>query len=92
MNRRIRKKLFDQSRSVWYLNNPKLWKQLLLEFGDEKDKWICTLKVGDIIEDCRCKHLAIKHILQEPYDCTLVLEDNAQCSAKYCCDPIGEKE
>lgn len=67
MNRRIRKKLFNQSHYIWYLNNPKLWRALLLEFGNEKEKWIATLKVGDMVEDCRYQNHYPRTLRLYPY-------------------------
>ena len=54
---------------------------------EEKLIWVNTLKVGDLVRDCRSKHLKIAEIGGEGYDCQIVLEDGACCSAMNCCDP-----
>ena len=48
-----------------------------------------SLKVGDIVCDCRYKHLKIKSVIQQhKYGADLVLEDDSQCSATHCCDIV----
>lgn len=37
-----------------------------------KRKWIATLKIGDVVCDCRCKHLAITEIGVEKYPPLLI--------------------
>lgn len=62
-------------------------------FSKEKRmEWLRSLKVGDVVCDCRYKHLAIVELWDLTdedglYDKRLKLEDGAHCSAYYCCDP-----
>ena len=56
---------------------------------EAKKAWAESLKVGDLVCDCRYKHLAIAEIHgEEDYDIQLVLEDGSCCSAMNCCDRV----
>lgn len=90
MNRRQRKKLYFRRPSpIWAPRFRPYWRRLMCEFGDEKDRWVATLKVGDCVQDCAFREQAITKIYDEPFDRTLVLADGGQFSARYCCDPVG---
>ena len=47
-----------------------------------------ALKIGDVVCDCRCKHLRVAEIVHGEYDADLVLEDGSSCSAVHCCDVV----
>ncbi len=54
---------------------------------EEKIVWAENLKVGDVVCDCRYKHLKIAEMSgEQDYDIQLTLEDGSCCSAIYCCD------
>jgi hypothetical protein len=64
---------------------------------DEAEKWILQLKIGDIVCDCRYKHLAIVKIIDKITLCCgkmwnreVELSDGAYCSVKHCCDNIND--
>ena len=51
------------------------------------------IKVGDIVCDCRYKHLKVVEVKPDEIngkvvDLTLVLEDGSNCSAKHCVDAV----
>ena len=71
----------------------------------EKLAWGATLKVGDIVNDCRFRDIAIKEIVPcrydgvrgaligdgtEIFDYDLRLEDGADCSLMHCCNHPDE--
>jgi hypothetical protein len=96
MRKRLRKKLFKGSRAVWKNKYRPIWRKLWLEFAGAPGKhkqwhqkllWIATLKVGDLVNDCRYRNLRIKEIYETPYDLDLTLEDGSGCSAGSCCSP-----
>jgi len=62
---------------------------------EDKKKWAKSLKVGDVVCDCRYKHLKIAEIdgqeSDNVYDIQLVLEDGSCCSAIHCCDPVDHE-
>ena len=53
----------------------------------EKQSWAQTLKVGDIVCDCRFIHSKIKELDAE-YD-YIEFEDGFRCSIINCCDDIS---
>lgn len=96
MKKRQRKKLFKGSRTIWKNKYRPIWRKLWLEFAGASGKhkewhqkllWIATLKVGDLVNDCRYRNLRIKEIYETPYDLDLILEDGSGCSAGSCCSP-----
>lgn len=60
---------------------------------EDKKEWARSLKVGDVVCDCRLKHLKIKEIIDQEsdnvYDMVVILEDDAHCSVMNCCDPVS---
>jgi len=58
-------------------------------------EWAKSLKVGDIVCDCRYRHIKIAEIdgqeSDNVYDIQLVLEDGACCSVINCCNPVDHE-
>lgn len=63
---------------------------------DSKGDWAISLKVGDLVCDCRFKHVKIAEINTEDinsvYDIQIVTEDGRNCSVMYCCDAVDHPE
>ena len=61
-----------------------------------KKEWVQQLRVGDLVEDCRCRLVHIKEITGQgydnPYEVQVVLEDGACCSAMNCLSPTDGTE
>lgn len=52
------------------------------------EKWIRSLKVGDVVCDCRYQHVKILSIsITGSGDRVLDLEGDFSCSARHCCSP-----
>ena len=60
---------------------------------EKKKEWAKSLKVGDVVCDCRYKHLKIAEISGQDsdnaYDIDVVLEDGSSCSIIHCCDRVN---
>lgn len=50
-----------------------------------KRSWAQSIKVGDIVCDCRYKHMRV--VQKFDFD-DVKLEDGAHCSLIHCCDPV----
>lgn len=75
-----------------FLGAPARWwheRNHLPEEDVAKKKWIKALKVGDVVCDCRWKHLAIKEF--EDAD-DVILEDGSNASLWHCCSPADHPE
>lgn len=62
-----------------------------------QEEWLKSLKVGDVVCDCKYRHLKIIDIFEEEHDGMLwdkllTLENNQSCSALYCCGPVNHEE
>lgn len=63
------------------------------ELVKEKIAWGKTLKPGDLICDCRFKHVAIKEIWWDgKFDYTILTEDGMYCSLIHCADKADHDE
>jgi putative endonuclease len=55
----------------------------------EHQKWIDSLKIGDMVCDCRYRHSEIvRFTVSGSKDKDLRLDDEFFCSARHCCDPV----
>jgi putative endonuclease len=60
---------------------------------DDREEWIKSLKVGDMVCDCGYRHSKIINIGERGSgDKTLDLENGFSCSARHCCDPVDHQE
>jgi hypothetical protein len=61
---------------------------------EAKDKlaWCNELKAGDVVCDCRGKHLKISEVGGLDYDTEVTLEDGHICSGFYCLSPADDHQ
>lgn len=55
---------------------------------DEHQQWLDSLKPGDLVCDCRFRHLKI--VSRDGDD--VLLEDGGSCSLQHCCEPADHPE
>lgn len=54
----------------------------------EHQAWLDSLREGDMVCDCRLRHLKI--VTRDGDD--VLLEDGGSCSLQHCCDPADHEE
>lgn len=54
----------------------------------ERQEWLDSLKEGDLVCDCRFRHLKI--VTRDGDD--VLLSDGSSCSLSHCCDPADHVE
>ena len=55
---------------------------------DEHQQWLDSLAEGDLVCDCRFRHLKI--VSRDGDD--VLLSDGASCSLSHCCDPVDHPD
>lgn len=58
---------------------------------EEKLEWIKTLKIGDVVRNCKSENLLIKHISGRGFDMVVEFEGRESCSAVYCLEKVTEE-
>lgn len=63
-----------------------------VNFIMNKKEWIQSIKIGDIVCDCRYYHSKIvEFTISGSGDKNLTFEDGYSCSARHCCGPIDHE-
>lgn len=55
---------------------------------EEHQAWLDSLRPGDVVCDCRFRHLKI--VTRDGDD--VMLSDGSSCSLRHCCDPADHEE
>jgi putative endonuclease len=57
-----------------------------------KEEWIKSLKVGDVVCDCRYQHCKITNISESGSGDRILDFEGFSCSARHCCEPADHED